>query len=65
VNGRRPAPLLTALIAWAAATGIVGVIYALWLFSRGEAMQWSLLGEAAGIAAPLALFLAWRDSRRR
>lgn len=66
MSGReRPGPWLTAVIAWAAATGIVGGIYALWVLSRGEAVQWSLVGEAALYAAPLAVFLAWRDARRR
>jgi|GEM_PF-2859696 len=65
MNGpRRVNPWLAALLSWALATGLVTAVYALWLRSQGQTIEWELVGEAAMIAAPLALFRAWRDRER-
>ncbi|MFZ5817992.1 MAG: hypothetical protein ACOY93_22295 [Bacillota bacterium] len=62
MNGsRRMNPWLAALLSWALATGLVTGGYAIWLYSQGQPMRWNLVGEAALIAVPLALFRAWRD----
>ncbi len=57
-------PWLAAVLSWALATGLVTAIYAIWLRSQGQSIAWELVGEAALIAAPLALFRAWRDRER-
>lgn len=64
MNGaRRMSPWLAALASWALATGLVTAAYAIWRFSQGKSMRWDIVGEAALIAIPLALFRAWRDKR--
>lgn len=52
---------VAAFLSWALATGLVTGFYAIWLLSQGQKMRWDLVGEAAMIAIPLALFRAWRD----
>lgn len=58
-------PWVAAVLSWALAAGLVTAVYAVWLYSQGEAMRWELAGEAALIAIPLGLFRAWRDKRNR
>lgn len=64
-NGsKRLNPFVAAFLAWALATGLVTAVYTIWLYSQGQRMRWNLVGEAALIAIPLALFRAWRDWRK-
>ncbi|HWI65953.1 MAG TPA: hypothetical protein VNT75_29335 [Symbiobacteriaceae bacterium] len=56
---------VAAVLSWLLATGVVSGIYVLWLTIRGEAIQWTFIRDAALMAAPIALFRAWRDSSRR
>jgi RsiW-degrading membrane proteinase PrsW (M82 family) len=57
-------PWVAALLSWALATGLVTAVYTAWRLSQGKPMRWDLVGEAALIAVPLALFRAWRDGRK-
>lgn len=64
-NGsKRLSPWVTALLTWALATGLVSAVYAAWRLSQGKEMRWDLVGEASLFAIPLALFGAWRETRR-
>ena len=57
-------PWLTALVSWIVATVVVAGGFALWQRSNGAPFFWEDVRDAALIAAPLALFRAWRDIRR-
>lgn len=56
-------PWAAAALSWVLATGLATAGYAVWQLSQGKAMNWQMVGEAAVIALPLALFRAWRDKR--
>lgn len=58
-------PWVTAVVSWALATGLVSGLFVLWSVIQGDPVQWSMVRDAAFMAAPLALVLAWRDSRSR
>ncbi|HYF91582.1 MAG TPA: hypothetical protein VD969_05010 [Symbiobacteriaceae bacterium] len=58
-------PWGAAFLSWFLAAGIVSGVYLLWVTLRGGVIQWSIIRDAALMAAPIALFRAWRDSGRR
>lgn len=58
-------PWLVALLSWALATGLVAGVYAVWQVSQGKVAHWSIVRDAALMAAPIALFRAWRDRARK
>ncbi|MDF2627515.1 MAG: hypothetical protein K0R39_1346 [Symbiobacteriaceae bacterium] len=58
-------PWVAAAISWLLATGLVSGGYTLWLLKSGKPTDWTILRDAALMAAPLALFRAWRDARDR
>ena len=56
---------VAAILSWLLATVLVSGTYVLWLTIRHQPIQWSFVRDAALMAAPIALFRAWRDSGRR
>jgi hypothetical protein len=58
-------PWVAAGISWLLATVLVSAVYTLWQVKSGKPADWLILRDAAVMAAPLALFRAWRDARGR
>jgi hypothetical protein len=55
---------MRAAVAWLGATGLVVGGYAVWSAVRGVEFRADLARDAALIALPLGLILAWRDRNR-
>lgn len=58
-------PWVAGVLSWLIATGLVSGVYMIWTVTRGQTVNWTIVRDAALMAAPLALFRAWRDSGRR
>lgn len=58
-------PWLAAVLSWALATALITAAYAVWTASNGEPFRWDIVRDSSLFAAPLALFRAWRDSRKK
>jgi len=58
-------PWVAAVSAWVLATVLVTGAFTAWQYAHGQPIRWDFIRDAALIAAPLALFRAWRDRGRR
>lgn len=57
-------PWLLALVSWLVATCLVTLIFTLYKSSRGEAVNWVIVRNAAAFAAIPAVIMSFRDWRR-
>lgn len=62
---RQVSPWVMAGVSWLVASTLVGGSFILYSLYQGQPIRWDLIREAALMVAPIALFIGWRDSRRR
>lgn len=66
MSGRRQInPWWMAIVSWAVASVLVGGGFILYSLYQGRSIPWDLVRDAALMVAPIALFIGWRDSRRK
>lgn len=54
-----------AVVSWLVASTLVGGGFIVYSLYQGQSIRWDLIREAALMVAPIALFIGWRDSRRK
>lgn len=54
-----------AAVSWLVASTVVGGGFIVYSLSQGQPIRWDLIRDAALMVAPIALFIGWRDSRRK
>lgn len=62
---RQVSSWIMAVVSWLVASTLVGGGFIVYSLYQGQSIRWDLIREAALMVAPIALFIGWRDSRRK